>query len=125
MLATITIITTAIIVVMTVTIMIIIIITIIFLLPLRCLFIGHFSSPSIFPPDSHVCMFLGLFSFPYSLWEISLSQILMCTTQILPSRQCCGDQSLQTSTSFSQVQLTAPHHGSLISPSCLLSWVAS
>ena len=74
---------------------------------------------------SSVCMFLGLFSFPYFVWEISLSQILMCTTQILPLplQTVCGDQSLQTSTSFSQVQLTAPHCGSLISPSCFLSWV--
>lgn len=56
-------------------------------------------------------MFLGLFSFPCSVGELSLGQILLMyhsdpLKPTFPSSQCCGDLSSQTSTSFSQVQLS-------------------
>lgn len=54
-------------------------------------------------------MLLGLFSFPCSMGELSLGLILLMyhSDPLKPtftSSQCCGDQSSQTSTSFSQVQ---------------------
>lgn len=91
------------------------------------LFIGLFSTPSIFPPV-YVCSWASSFFLLHkgNLIVSDGSDLLVYHSDPLnPSSlysHCCGDQSSQALASFSWVQPTAPHFRSLIGISCFLTW---